>query len=67
MWNSIILTLEKAGTISQVSLSSCVKLVLVNYQVQLDSGIKLPPVFTIAINAVVPNALKTTKKRSIGD
>lgn len=47
------------------SLSPCVKLVLVNYQVQLDSGMNPPLVFTV-INAVIPNAFKTREKCCTG-
>lgn len=60
MWDCVLLVLEKGGAICQVSLSPCVKLVLVNYQVQLDSGMNPPLVFTVIhINAVIPNAFKT--------
>lgn len=67
-WDCVVLILEKESTICQVSLSSHVKLVLVNYQVQLDSGINPPLMFTIIlINAVIPNAVKTREKCCTGD
>jgi len=68
VWDCVLVVLEKEGTICQVSLRPCVKLVLVNYQVQLDSGMNPPIVFTVTlINAVIPNAFKTREKCCTGD
>lgn len=62
VWNCVLI-LEKEGTICQVSLSSCIMLVLVNHQLHLDSGRNPPLVFTIIrMNAVIPSAFKTREK-----
>lgn len=68
MCRTIRLRLEKEGTICQVSLGPSVKLVLINYQVLLDSGKSSPLMFTIIlINAVIPNAFETRGKHCTGD
>lgn len=62
MWDCVLI-LEKEGTICQVSLSSCIKLVPVNHQLHLDFGMNPPLVFTIIhMNAAIPNAFKTREK-----
>lgn len=68
MWGCILLIPEKEGTICQVSVSTCVKLFLVNYQVQLYSRLNPSLVFTIIlVNAVIPSAFKTREKCCTGD
>lgn len=67
MWDCVLGAVEKESTVPQVSLSPVVKLILLNYQVQLDSEMTPSLMVTIILtDAVIPDAFKAREKCCTG-